>query len=244
MRPNGPVPTPCCMLRYRFPESRCRRILTPLADNYARRFLAGAESAICRNLSRRSAPHVGGGYLRICPLAVTAMARRSSRKVNGFPVRSAAEFAHIDYGRLTTMPSWEDDAHRSADSRRPLSSNAFDRPNVGGRPDNGPLSLPPTIALTQLGQRHHLQPSVGCTWGPPVSVGSPAQQNGRSSAARTACRPSGICRQIGGTMRVLLASPSLSVTLSIDEILRPSYVWCVATDPLEALSAVVKRSSS
>ena len=48
----------------------------------------------------------------------------------------------------------------------------------------------------------------------------------------------------GGTVRVLLASPSLSVTLSIDEILRPSYVWSIATDPLEALSAVVKRSSS
>jgi hypothetical protein len=31
-------------------------------------------------------------------------------------------------------------------------------------------------------------------------------------------------RQIGGTVRVLLASPSLSVTLSIDEILRPSCV--------------------
>jgi hypothetical protein len=38
------------------------------------------------------------------------------------------------------MPSCEDDAHRSADSGRPLSSNAFDRPSVGGRPDNGPLS--------------------------------------------------------------------------------------------------------
>ena len=47
-----------------------------------------------------------------------------------------------DYGRLTTMPSCEDDAHRSADSGRLLSSNAFDRPSVGGRPDNGPLSLP------------------------------------------------------------------------------------------------------
>src|SRR5262245_20316000 len=47
-----------------------------------------------------------------------------------------------DYGRLTTKPSREDDAHRSADSGHPLSSNAFDRPSVGGRPDNGPLSLP------------------------------------------------------------------------------------------------------
>jgi hypothetical protein len=31
--------------------------------------------------------------IRICPLAVTAMERRSSRKVSGFPVRSTAGFA-------------------------------------------------------------------------------------------------------------------------------------------------------
>jgi hypothetical protein len=31
--------------------------------------------------------------IRICPLAVTAMRRRSLRKVSGFPVRSAAGFA-------------------------------------------------------------------------------------------------------------------------------------------------------
>ena len=48
----------------------------------------------------------------------------------------------------------------------------------------------------------------------------------------------------GGTARVLLSSSSLSVTLSIDEILRPSSVWSHATDPREASSAVVKRSSS
>ena len=56
--------------------------------------------------------------------------------------------AIADYGRLATMPSCEDDAHRSADSGRPLSSNAFDRPSAGGRPDNGPLSL--LGALCQL----------------------------------------------------------------------------------------------
>jgi len=38
-----------------------------------------------------------------------------------------------DYGRLTTMPSCEDDTHRSADSGRPLSSNAFDRPSARRR---------------------------------------------------------------------------------------------------------------
>jgi hypothetical protein len=52
------------------------------------------------------------------------------------------QFQIADYGRLTTIPSCEDDAHRSADSGRLLSSNAFDRPSVGGRPDNGPLSRP------------------------------------------------------------------------------------------------------
>ena len=52
-----------------------------------------------------------------------------------------ARLPPADYGRLTTMPSCEDDAHRSADSGRPLSSNAFERSSFGGRPDNGPLSL-------------------------------------------------------------------------------------------------------
>ena len=48
-------------------------------------------------------PHVGG-HLRICPLTVTTMARRSSRNVNRFPVRSAAEFAPIaDYVRTMSV---------------------------------------------------------------------------------------------------------------------------------------------
>ena len=54
---------------------------------------------------------------------------------------------NADYGRLTTMPSCEGDAHRSADSGRPLSSNAFDQPSVVGSPDNGPLSRSPVIAV-------------------------------------------------------------------------------------------------
>ncbi len=37
--------------------------------------------------------------------------------------------------------------------------------------------------------------------------------------------------------------PSLSVTLSIDETSRPSYLCSVATDPLEGSAAVVKQSS-
>ncbi len=35
--------------------------------------------------------------IRICPLAVTAMGRRSSRKVSGFPVRRPAGFAPAEY---------------------------------------------------------------------------------------------------------------------------------------------------
>ena len=67
-----------------FRGSRRRRVLTPLADNYTWLFLAGAESAVCRSVSRWSARMLAS--IRICPLAVTAMARRSSRKVSGFPV--------------------------------------------------------------------------------------------------------------------------------------------------------------
>ena len=65
--------------------------LTPLADNYTRLFLAGTESAVCRSVSRWSARMSMATI--ICPLAVTAMGRRPSRKVSGFPVRSAAGFA-------------------------------------------------------------------------------------------------------------------------------------------------------
>jgi len=45
--------------------------------------------------------------------------------------------------------------------------------------------------------------------GPAVSVGSPAQQDGRSSAARTACRPNGIAarsRASGRTPRTAWAT--------------------------------------
>ena len=86
---------PRCMPRYWFPESRCRGVLTPLADNYTRLVLAGAEPAVYKSVSKMGRPHVGG-HLRICPLTVTTMARRSSRNVNRFPVRSAAEFAPND----------------------------------------------------------------------------------------------------------------------------------------------------
>jgi hypothetical protein len=50
--------------------------------------------------------------------------------------------------------------------------------------------------------------------------------------------------QNGGTVRVPLSFPSLSVTLSIDETSSPSYLCSVATDPLEGSVAVVKQSSS
>jgi hypothetical protein len=38
-----------------FRRSRCRRVLTPPADNHTWPFLAGAESAVCRSVSRWSA---------------------------------------------------------------------------------------------------------------------------------------------------------------------------------------------
>jgi len=53
----------------------------------------------------------------------------------------------------------------------------------GRRSDNGPLSLPPAIAFVPLARRHHVHPSLRLYIGPAVSVGTPAQQNGRSGAA-------------------------------------------------------------
>jgi hypothetical protein len=54
--------------------------------------------------------------------AWAAIATKGNR--TGKPRTGTARGTHADYGRLTTMPSCEDD-----------------RPSVGGRPDNGPLSL-------------------------------------------------------------------------------------------------------
>ena len=52
------------------------------------------------------------------------------------------------------------------------------------RSDNGPLSLPTATAF-------YMDPAV--------NVASTAQQNARSCAPRAACRPTEICRQLGGS---------------------------------------------
>jgi hypothetical protein len=61
---------------------------------------------------------------------------------------------YADYGRLTNMPSRERSCAQMSRFWTSLSSNAFDRPSVGRRPDNGRLQL------LEAGPAHDHRPSV------------------------------------------------------------------------------------
>lgn len=104
-------------------------------------------------------------------------------------------------GEADTTTGWSVPARhvgRSDRSPRPASWRALElsRPqrciSAGRSRDNGPLSLPRPTAIASHRLPYAIIHVGGMCVGPAVSVGSPAQQDGRSSAARTACPPNGI----------------------------------------------------
>src|SRR5262249_52380570 len=58
-----------------------------------------------------------------------------------------------------------------------------------GERDNGPLSLPTATAVVALARRRRVHPIVVALQGSSGECFHTIQQNGRSCAARTACRP-------------------------------------------------------